>query len=455
MAVGPTRGLATFAEHDMAQHLAEAVLKDRFVYSAAFGWMRWDGKVWERQEDREGIAVKREIRRYLTAWAKKEVATLPPQMLAALVRHLAINGLDRLEKALKTIDGVTVHGSWFDREPLLLNTPSGVLDLEDGTLHPHSPHFGCTLITQASYIEGATHPDWEQALKALPDADTASWLQCYLGRGIRGDQDGVEQAAFMIGGGQNGKSVIIGSALEALGTYGAMVSDELLSVTAHEEHVMRLRGLRLAVVEELTDGHRLNTARLKKFLGTKKMTGRHLFQKPLEWEPSHTLVVTTNYMPVVTETDHGTWRRLVSVPFPHEFPLDPAFKARCQSDPDVQAAVLAWLVEGMRTPMPVVPSPAIMQSTADWRQSVDLIAQFMDECLEADDGATVERNTMLALFNDFTHRLGHRPMSGRTFTERFRTHRAVLDMGIEETKVRGVRMWQNVSVKAPTMGRMP
>lgn len=447
----PTRGLASFAEHEMAQHLADEVLKDRFLYSAPFGWMQWDGKRWVRQEDREGIAVKRAFRRYLKAWVEKEVTRLLPTQTAALVGYLKIAGLERLERAVKTIGGVTVEGAWFDREPLLLNTPSGVLDLLDGSLNPHEPFYGMTKITAADYRPGATHPDWDKALEALPDDDTRHWLQCYLGRGVLGTQGGVEVTVFAIGGGANGKSLIFGAALEAVGTYGGIVADEVLAGRTHEEHMMDLRAMRFGLIEELADGHRVNVNRLKKILGTKRMKGRHLFQKPMEWEPCHTMVVTTNYTPIVTETDHGAWRRLLAVPFPFEFPLDPEYKERCYSDPDIQAAVLAWLVEGAMTPMPTLPSDAIQERTAIWRQTTDLVAQFVDECLHADPAGTVTRADMLDRFNEFIGRQGHKPMSGRTFTERFKSHPSVQALDIEEGKTGGVRNWKGVSLKAPSL----
>ena len=34
---------------------------------------------------------------------------------------------------------------------------------------------------------------------------------------------------------------------------------------------------------------------------------------------THTMFVTTNYLPRVDESDHGTWRRLVLVDFPHRY----------------------------------------------------------------------------------------------------------------------------------------
>jgi phage/plasmid-associated DNA primase len=66
------------------------------------------------------------------------------------------------------------------------------------------------------------------------------------------------------------------------------------------------------------------------------------------------MFVTTNYELRVDENDHGTWRRLVRVPFPYRFgtapgdlPADPGLRLRIREGRDGQhEAVLAWIVAG-------------------------------------------------------------------------------------------------------------
>lgn len=453
MALSPTRGLTDFTEHTMSLHLAGTILGGQWLYCPALGWMEWDGLLWRRHPDREALRIKTVIRSYISHWLQVEMANLLPFQAAALERYLRRSGLDKLEGMLKTVEGVTVEAGTFDADGLLVNTPGGVLDLLDGTLTPHLPLFRMTRITGAPYRPGARHTDWEQALRALPDAETARWLQCYLGRGLLGRTGGVEVVPFLIGTGSNGKSLIIGAALRAVGGYGGMVIDALLAGKVHEEHLMRLRGLRLAVVEELADGHRLNVSRLKQILGTDKMIGRHLYREPVEWEPSHTLVVTSNYQPVVPETDHGTWRRLVAVPFPREYEPDADLKERCLHGVEQQEAVLAWLVEGATTEMPAIPA-AMAAATNEWRMAVDLIAQFLDECCVQDPAGRVTRADMLGRFNEFAKEQGHRQLTGRTFVERFRSHKIVKGWNVEETTVHGSRQWAGVSLKAPYLRRV-
>ena len=49
------------------------------------------------------------------------------------------------------------------------------------------------------------------------------------------------------------------------------------------------------------------------------MTARLIRHDNVTWEATHSLFLTTNYLPRIDETDHGTWRRLAMVRFPYRF----------------------------------------------------------------------------------------------------------------------------------------
>ena len=58
---------------------------------------------------------------------------------------------------------------------------------------------------------------------------------------------------------------------------------------------------------------------LKQIQDVAVITARHVHQKNITFRTSHPLFTTTNYVPVVNETDHGTWRRLELWKFPYTF----------------------------------------------------------------------------------------------------------------------------------------
>ncbi len=140
--------------------------------------------------------------------------------------------------------------------------------------------------------------------------------------------------------------------------------------------------------------------KLKKYVGTERITARRMRQDPVSFRPSHTMVVTTNYRPVVTDTDHGTWRRLRMVPFSKTYgrdglPVDRGLRSRLMDGQAQQEAVLAWLVEGARLWLAAgleLPeqSRAIKEATQAWRESTDLIYAFASDRLVDAAGEYVE-----------------------------------------------------------------
>jgi P4 family phage/plasmid primase-like protien len=429
----------------MAGHLAGEVLEGRWLYVEGLGWLRWDGTVW-REAGAEALPLRQAIHEYLSRWLAESVASLAPQQLAALVRHLHPSGIDNLVRKVRDFSALTGEVADLDPDPLMVNTPSGVVDLLNGELAPHEPFYRMTRITGAGYRPGATHPDWEKALGALPDEDTRRWLQWYLGGGLVGRQRGAV-VPFLQGGGANGKSLIMGAVDAALGTYSGMISDQLLTGNGHEAYRVQLLGLRLALLEELPDGHRLSVATLKQITDTGTIAARRLYQQAMTFRATHSLVVTTNYAPVVTETDHGAWRRLAMVPFPNTYEPDGALKERLHTEPAQQEAVLAWLVEGalMEDEPPI--SRAMHEATGDWRAGVDLVASFCDEHLEPDPDARVDRKTLLDAYNEHATGLGHKRLTGRTFTERFREHPQAKAWHVAEGRSSSGRHWQGIRLK--------
>jgi len=175
---------------------------------------------------------------------------------------------------------------------------------------------------------------------------------------------------------------------EWFGEHATIVPDRVLLSNPgdHPTELMTLRGARLALLEETPEARHLNVKRLKDVLGTPQMTARLIRRDSVTWTATHSLFVSTNYRPRVEETDHGTWRRLALVTFPHTYRKpgvklrgpndlrgDPTLRERLKDGGDGRhGAVLAWLVTGARRwyengqVMPVPPA-TVADDTRGWR----------------------------------------------------------------------------------------
>ncbi len=97
----------------------------------------------------------------------------------------------------------------------VLNLKNGLLNLESGTLDPHTPEVLTTVQTETAFDPAAECPLWLQTIEEiLPDPESRHLLAQIAGYCLTPDNS--HQKAFILyGEGSNGKSVIT-DVLEAL-----------------------------------------------------------------------------------------------------------------------------------------------------------------------------------------------------------------------------------------------
>lgn len=232
-----------------------------------------------------------------------------------------------------------------------------------------------------------------------------------------------------------------------LGKYHVQVSDRVILGAASDNHpteIMDLLGARYAVLEETPEARRLDTNRAKKLAGTREITGRRIRQDPVTFEATHSLFINSNHKPLVDETDHGTWRRLALMVWPHTYRKrqedlrgpndrlgDPTLRLRLKEDPQAREAALAWIAEGARRwyemdrIMPPVPE-RVEEDTLAWRKESDPVLSFADEHLQFDLDACIAGQELRSVFNEWLVKVkGAREWGDKTFLARFQGHDAM------------------------------
>ena len=460
----------TFTDARLAETIAAEVLADHFVWCKGLEWLEWTGQRWQVvTEEAVGEKVRQHaLRRFAQAVeSTKKTGIDGWQSMLSARRQRAV---------LMLAKGIMEHtADAFDADPDLLNTPGGVVDLRTGQVHPHDPDLLITKSTSGSYRPGYTHPDWTQALTALP-TETADWFQARVGQAITGHPTPDGLIPILQNGGEGGKSALTTDGIvPAFGEYAAPASPKLIS--SKDEHSTEradLRGQRFLIAEELTEDRALNVTAIKQITDVSTIKARYVHKDNITFRASHSLFVTTNYIPVVNETDHGTWRRLARVPFPFTFrkpaePLtgpndrrgDPRLKARIRAGAGGQHdAIVTWAVDGARRwyksgLLPALPA-TVEIATRQWRRCADRVLGFWDDCLAADPDACVLTTEMLAAFNAWLQSNGHHEWSKELFHPRFKAHTETARHRVEErrtTKLEGLSRapglpWQDAPVRA-------
>lgn len=444
-------GIGKFTDAALAETLAAETLVGNYRWASGLKWLHWDGVQWKRVPDAEVLEATR-----LWSLGHIEAATQVARMQSTETgqpyddtevkswmsiaksagRLKAITGL------AQGVPGVLTEAARFDADPDVLNVANGTVDLRTGQLMPHDPNRLCTKLAPAVYTPGAQHRDWYAALGALP-VDEREWLQLRLGQAITGHMTPDDVMPICQGTGENGKGTLFDAVVAALGDYHVRLADRVLTASpdAHPTELMDLRGARLATIDETPEGRQLNVVRLKKTVGSSFITARFIAQDSVTYSATHSLFVLTNYEPIITETDHGTWRRLAMLRFPYTFrkpgePLqgpmdrhgDPGLRTRLQSDLGIRSAVLAWLVDGAwawyaagAAQMPQH-TARVKEATERLRADSDVVYGYWDDRVEPAEGWAVQATELLADFNQWVAARGMNAWGDRVFRSRFGDH---------------------------------
>jgi P4 family phage/plasmid primase-like protien len=447
----PANTDATFTEAVMAQTVADELLADSYIYVDGEGWMCWNGRRWANTSPKR---VEEEIRLYFIdkhTTASQGLATgdATREDVEGWYKFLTEGKIGKVRGLTEAI--VMRDAAELDADPDLVNTPSGVVDLANGgTVHPHDPDLLMTRITAGDYRPRFTHKDWDTALEALPPGPRG-WMQVLMGHGITGHNTKGGITPVLQGSGENGKGLLTtDGAVLALGDYASVASTKIFqSEKEHSEEVATLRGKRLLVAEELTAGKVLNVGSIKRIQDNSSITARYLYGHLMTFPATHTLMATTNYIPVVNETDHGIWRRLVMIRFPYTFKKpeewnpetateweklgDTELKDRVKYNESNQwDAIVTWAIEGAlryyADPKHALDKPdEIKEATLQWRKDSDHILGFWDEEIEPDPVRGIPALDLLDKFNAWMRARGHQEWSLTTFSSRFLQHFATAE----------------------------
>lgn len=450
----PQREDERYTDAFMSERLAREALAGRFIYTSALGWLKYDGTRWAPVEDE---TVNETARQWTIDGWSAAVDAYRKAKQAGTIDHAwgddpDIAGWQRLQGRTRIsgivalargIDSVYRDASVFDTDPALLNTPSGVVDLRTGVAREHSPTDLITKITGVGYDPAAESPALKAALDALPEG-VVDWLQLMLGEAVTGNSG--ERMVLFTGGGRNGKTLLMGSIYTALGAYAQKVPSTLLmrskQAGAATPEKMTLRGIRLAYMEETPEDGYLDANMVKDLLDAKVIEGRHLYKNVVTWTPTHSIFLSTNHPPTVSDTGEGTWRRMARVDFPYRYrkahePLerptdrvgDPRLGRALGSSQEGQGALLAWLVAGAvryyaaGSIEDAGPDPdPVVASIRRWRADSDDVLRFMDEVMDFDPDAWVSGADLYREFAAWQRNGGQHVLSAKSFSGRMESH---------------------------------
>ena len=393
-------------------------------------WMFWDGKRWQYDDSGQIKRLADEVCENLKqeAFGIEDEDTREKALKFAL-KTAGSKPKESMIKECQHIDGIPTAPEKFDAYPEYLNCANGVINLRNGELMPHDSILMMSKMCNSEY--DVAHKPPKKWLKFLSDITKGNvklqeYIQKAIGYSLTGSNR--EQCAFFLYGlGNNGKSTFLDTIADMLGDYASNAQPDTIMLQSKigsagggaNSDIARLKSARFVTCEEPTEGVRLNEGLLKQITGGSKVTARFLYGDEFEFTPEFKVWVATNHKPIIRGTDVGIWRRIKLIPFEVNIKkedVDKDLKYKLRKE---YPQILAWAVEGcIKWQKEGLDEPEeVAAATTDYKQEMDLIAAFVEQCIVIDYEATqrVMANELFAIYRAWAKENNEWEMSSKRF----------------------------------------
>lgn len=264
-----------------------------------------------------------EVRGDLTKWAVHELAELHPRgnpegekgsedrrHAERRKRLMSTAGRNAVASTMAAAVAAGTHPcclmlSGLDDDPGIIWAGGVAWDIRASTDRPvpawvdyGTPHLHSCSVAPAD----VPTPRWDAFLATVwPDPEVRAWALRVLSIAFTGVPDAA--LPILLGPERRGKSQVVHLLMSVLGTYALSADPRLLGTgdNAHASIVYALLGRRLAFIDEGPREGRWAQERLKQLTGGTALTGNAMRQDPVTFPPTHTLVLTANDEPPLTD----------------------------------------------------------------------------------------------------------------------------------------------------------
>lgn len=413
-------------------------------WSPGLGWMHDDGTHWKRDEHLIRFDLARRTARGSAQLADAKIRK-------AITSAKTVNALLFLAQSDPAI---VVPAAQWDSDPLMLNTPAGIVDLRTGKLHERNRG---QYLTQISRVSPDTQQPTENWLRFISqvfadDIDTIEFVQRMCGYCLSGDRR--EQKLFFAHGqGSNGKSTLLDILMWMMGTYALKLPTTALMASRNERHpteLAQLHGKRLAVSNELEEGSFWAEARIKELTGDETLTARFMRQDNFTFTMSHKHLIAGNHKPRLKGGDPAMARRMVLLPFLQKFE-GAAKDAKLPEKLKAEApGIMAWAIEGARKWYAdglAIPGK-VEDASRDYMVEHDDIAMWIEECCKIDAGTHARSSDLYASFRRWKQSRGEHEPSQTVWGEKM-----TLVSGLRKVKMSGIMTLKGIDLNATEKAR--
>lgn len=360
-----------------------------------------------------------------------------------------------------TRDRIVIYGNEWDTNPMILGVPNGVVNLRDGSLRPAEPKDYIRRICATEYDPNAEAPRFHQFLLEIfaGDEEIKNYMLRLLGYGITGLTTEHVYPIFYGADGRNGKDTLLDVLFRTLGTQIAkpvspdtVIGSGKRNTGSATPELYDLYGARIVWINETEESDRIKPAQLKALSGGTIIKCRPLHGNLIEFEPTHLMLLVSNYKPQAPSHDEAFWSRIHLVPFtqrfidepqkPNEHLVDRTLGDKLQSE---RKGILTALVQGCmawqkRTRLDA--PRTLIHETKQYRKESDIFSEWIDDCCDQVGGQKEKASILYQSHKNWCLANGYYVPSSKMFAIRMEEHGYVRHVGTGN-----VKYWLGLAVK--------
>ena len=342
---------------------------------------------------------------------------------------------------------IDINHDVLDSSPHEILADGKIVSLVDGSVREVDPSRDMfTRYTEVPYTSSPSEAGMKKLSKVLSciPEESREYVLDWFGACLLGRMTQPSGVLLLIGNGSNGKSSLFSLMRRVIGTYLTNPKREVLTESSKSSRFSThtLKGARAALFEELPKGRHLNANVFKELSGTQRIRGERKGVDEEEFEMRATVVIATNHLPQVTDTDNAIWRRLNMVEMPYRFTSSPESDNDILADPflspesiaclshedEMLQAALHVLVEHAKRyiergwQLPTLPERT-ERANKRWREESDRIMMWAEECLEkCESNKFTLRDDLYDSYCAYVTSMGWRPLARNAWKQDIEAH---------------------------------
>lgn len=393
-------------------------------------FLYWTGRMWREDHEKrifkwvqEAMRLRRD---YTYKQIKKSTVTKDYKKIIAHVEKCCnTRSINAIIEGLKSI--TTFKNMMWDTKPHLVNVLNGTVDLRTGEIKKHDAKDYITKLIPIEYAPDSKSEKFSTFLhETFMDKSLEKYIQTLFGYCLTGETK--EQVVhFLVGNGANGKSTLLSIVRYILSGYAEVLPAKVLTgcerAGAASPELAQLKHKRLVCCSELNCNDTVNEGKLKIMSSGETLSVRQLYSTPFTYNPEFKCLIDTNYLPQITGTDYGIWRRIRIIPFKHTVDKKNINKDLLDELKHCSKAILAWMIKGaeMYYNQGLKTCEAIDKATNKYRRSQDTIGTFIDAYIVEQEDGVVRARELYKSYCKFCEDNLLNPMSETKFGMDFAT----------------------------------